>query len=64
MALTSIKLDHNFFIIAKTLKLFAQFYLKLYPIVICCEILHFTKFFFLIPTVSHIDLVQPGTCPA
>jgi hypothetical protein len=53
--MTNIKLDRHFFIIAMTQKLFAGFYLNLYPIVVMkfFIVTHNFLFFFLIPTVSY-----------
>ena len=52
MEMTNIKLDRHFFIIAITQKLFAGFYLNLYPVVVMKFFISH-NFFFLIPTVSY-----------
>jgi hypothetical protein len=65
MAMTNIKLDRNFFIIAITQKLFAGFYLNLYLVVVIkFFISHYFLFFFSLSPPSVIELVQTGTCPA
>jgi hypothetical protein len=47
MAMTNIKLDRHFFIIAITHKIFAGFYLNLYPVVVIkFFISHYFLFFF------------------
>ena len=58
MAMTNIKLYHNFVIIAKTQKLFAEFYWNLYPIFVM-------KFFIsqIFLNIFLILLVSYWACP-
>jgi hypothetical protein len=62
IAMTNIKLDRYFFIIAITQKLLAGFYLNLYPVVFMKFFI--SHYFFPITSRQVIELVRPGTCPA
>jgi hypothetical protein len=62
MAMTNIKFDHHFFIIAITQKLLAGFYLNFYPVVVMKFFI--SHYFFSSSPPSVKELVPPGTCPA
>ncbi len=64
MAIPNIKLDRHCLIIAITQKLFAWFYLNLYPISVMKFFISHNFLFFSSSPPSVIELVQPGTCPA